>query len=230
MDETPHRPAPLELAISDPVTVLRDRLLDAALDEAPFLGWTRSGLARAAVAAGLTPGEAMLAAPGGPGDLIDHWAARVDAAVARAIADAEGLKIRLKAALAVRTRVLAYAPHKEALRRALVSLALPVHGTLAARLGWRAADTAWRAMGDTATDFNWYTKRTILMAVQGSTLAYWMQDSSDDHAPTFGFIDRRIENVMQFEKVKAQVQKAAAGLPDPVALLTRLRYGPQPRP
>lgn len=230
MEEATQSPPGTHLTACDPVSALRDRLLDAALDEAPFLGWTRSGLARAALAAGLTPGEAMLAAPGGPGDLIDHWAARVDAAVARAIADAEGLKIRQKAALAVRTRVLAYAPHKEALRRALVALALPVHGTLAARLGWRAADTAWRAMGDTATDFNWYTKRTILMAVQGSSLAYWMQDSSDDHAPTFGFIDRRIENVMQFEKVKAQVQKAAAGLPDPVALLTRLRYGPQPRP
>lgn len=230
MDTSPHSARSTDLTLPDPVTALRDRLLDAALDEAPFHGWTRAGLARAAAAAGLSAGEAMLAAPGGPGDLIDHWAARVDAAVARAIADADGLKIRQKAALAVRTRVLAYAPHKEALRRALVALALPVHGTLAARLGWRAADTAWRAMGDTATDFNWYTKRTILMAVQGSSLAYWMQDNSDDHAPTFAFIDRRIENVMQFEKVKAEVQKVAAKLPDPVALLTRLRYGPQPRP
>jgi ubiquinone biosynthesis protein COQ9 len=216
--------------MTDTILALKDRLLDAALDEAAFGGWTRAMLRRAGEAAGLDEGQLMLAAPGGVGDVLDHWAARVDGAVLRALLEAQGLKIRQKATLAVRTRIEAYAPHKEAMRRALITLALPGQGALAARLAWRDSDVAWRAMGDTSTDFNWYTKRTILMGVQASTLAYWMQDASADHAETLAFLDRRIDNVMQFEKVKAQVKTVTDRLPDPVALLTRLRYGPQPRP
>lgn len=216
--------------MSDTVTDLKDRLLDSALEEAVFGGWTRSTLHRAASAAGLDEGELLLAAPGGVGDLLDHWAVRVDGAVRRALVGAPDLKVRQKATLAVRTRIEAHAPDKEALRRALVTLALPGQGALAAKIAWRAADVAWGAMGDTATDFNWYTKRTILMGVQAATLAYWMQDASDGSVATLAFLDRRIENVMQFEKAKARVRAVTDRLPDPVAILTRLRYGPQPRP
>jgi ubiquinone biosynthesis protein COQ9 len=215
---------------ADPSVRLRDRLLDAMLDEAVFGGWTRSSVQRAAAASGLSEGEALLAAPAGAIDLIDAWAARADAAVVRALADAEGLKIRQKATLAVRTRIDVYRSNSEAMRRALVSLALPGHAGRGAAMAWRAADSAWAAMGDASTDFNWYTKRAILMGVTASTIAYWMQDSSPDLAPTWAFLDRRIENIMQFETVKAGVARMTAGLPDPVALLTRLRYGPQPRP
>lgn len=81
---------------------------------------------------------------------------------------------------------------------------------------WAAADAIWSALGDKSTDFNWYTKRTILSGVLGSTLAAWI--GTDDEAQVDEFLDRRIENVMQFEKLKGQVQDAFAKMPDPMDL------------
>ncbi|MBK8839816.1 MAG: COQ9 family protein [Hyphomonadaceae bacterium] len=81
---------------------------------------------------------------------------------------------------------------------------------------WAAADAIWIALGDKSTDFNWYTKRTILSGVLGSTLAAWI--GTDDEAQIDAFLDRRIENVMQFEKFKGQVKDAFAKAPNPMDL------------
>jgi ubiquinone biosynthesis protein COQ9 len=108
-------------------------------------------------------------------------------------------------------------------------LALPTNVPDAARIGWRAADRAWKAMGDPSTDFNYYTKRMILTGVHATTLAYWLQDDSEDSAETWAFLDRRIENVMGIEKAKARIGAVLDKLPDPLGVLTLLRYGRQPR-
>jgi ubiquinone biosynthesis protein COQ9 len=215
----------------DPARALRDRLLDAALDEAAFSGWNDGSVARARAAAGLSDGEAMLAAPRGALDLVDAWFDRAERAMERAIIDSEaGTKVRARATLAVRARLEAMAPHKESLRRAALFLAMPPHVPDAARIGWRAADRAWKAMGDPSTDFNYYTKRMILTGVHGATLAFWLQDDSEDSVQTWAFLDRRIDNVMGIEKAKAQIGALVSKLPDPLGLLTLIRYGRQPKP
>jgi ubiquinone biosynthesis protein COQ9 len=214
----------------DPARDLRDRLLDAALDEAAFTGWNEACLTRARTAAGLSEGEAMLAAPRGCVDLVDAWFDRAERAMERAITDCEpGTKIRIRATLAVRARLEAMTPHKESLRRAALFLAMPNNVPDAARIGWRAADRAWKAMGDPSTDFNYYTKRMILTGVHATTLAHWLQDDSEDSADTWAFLDRRIENVMGIEKAKARIGAVLDKLPDPLGVLTLLRYGRQPR-
>jgi ubiquinone biosynthesis protein COQ9 len=195
-----------QLSKSDPARDLRDRLLDCALEEAAFTGWNDACLSRARLASGLSDGE-------------------------RAIMDCPPeTKIRAKATLAVRARLEAMAPHKESLRRAAVFLAMPHNVPDAAQIGWRAADRAWRAMNDPSTDFNYYSKRMILTGVHAATLAFWLQDDSDDSAPTWAFLDRRIENVMGIEKIKARIGAVVEKLPDPLGVLTLLRYGRQPRP
>jgi ubiquinone biosynthesis protein COQ9 len=215
----------------DPARALRDRLLDAALDEAMFSGWGEGCVAKARVAAGLSEGEAMLAAPRGGVDLLDAWFDRAERAMERAVSDCPpDTKIRARATLAVRARLEAMASHKESLRRGAVFLALPQNVPDAARIGWRAADRAWKAMGDPSTDFNYYSKRMILTGVHAATLAFWLQDESDDSAGTWAFLDRRIENVMGIEKLKAQLSNLTAKLPDPLGVLTLLRYGRQPKP
>jgi ubiquinone biosynthesis protein COQ9 len=214
----------------DSTEALRARLLDAALDEAAFSGWNASCVARAREAAGLSPGEALLAAPRGAIDLIDAWFDRAEMAMERAILDAPPpAKIRTRATLAVRARLEALASHKESLRRAALFLALPPNLGEAARIGWRAADRAWVAMGDPSTDFNYYSKRVILAGVHAATLAFWLQDDSLDSADTWAFLDRRIEGIMGFEAIKRQMGNVVAKLPDPLGLLTRLRYGRQPK-
>ena len=64
-----------------------------------------------------------------------------------------------------------------------------------------------RSAGDTATDYNWYTKRMILASVISATKLYWLGDQSTDYASTWAFLDRRLDDVMQFEKTKAAFQK-----------------------
>jgi ubiquinone biosynthesis protein COQ9 len=217
-------------ADTDTAASLTWRLLDAMLIEAPFSGWNRAGLRRATRDAGLSEGEALIGAPRGVIDLLDAWHLQADTAMVAVVQEAAGEKIRARATLAVRTRLESIAAHKEAARRAAITLALPTHAPEAVKMGWRTADLAWRAMGDTATDFNYYTKRTILAGVFTATFAFWLQDESADHQQTWAFLDRRIENVMQFEKVKAKVKGLRENLPDPVGILTALRYGRQPRP
>ena len=80
-------------------------------------------------------------------------------------------------------------------------------------------DRIWTVLGDTARDFNWYSKRATLSGVYSSTVLYWLGDDSLDHQATWEFLDRRIEDVMRFEKTKAKVRENP--------LLKRVFAGPE---
>jgi ubiquinone biosynthesis protein COQ9 len=137
---------------------------------------------------------------------------------------AAGLKIREKVALGVEARIAFLRPDKEAARRAAAFLALPPHAPAGARLVWNAADAIWRAMGDPSTDFNFYSKRAILSGVISSTMARWFADDGEGETETKAFLRARIENVMQFEKLKAKVRDTGF---DPAGMwswLAKIRY------
>jgi ubiquinone biosynthesis protein COQ9 len=127
--------------------------------------------------------------------------------------DLKAMKIRARIAAAVMARIAALRPHKEAARRAAAFLTLPPHAALGARLVWRTVDAMWRAVGDTSTDFNFYTKRGILAGVYSATMMRWFTDTSADEHETTAFLAERIENVMQFETFKAQAKEAVSRLP-----------------
>jgi ubiquinone biosynthesis protein COQ9 len=84
--------------------------------------------------------------------------------------------------------------------------ALPHYAPEGTRLVWETCDAIWNALGDTSRDVNWYTKRATLSGVFVSTVLFWLGDESSDFTETKDFLERRIENVMQFEKAKAGVQ------------------------
>jgi ubiquinone biosynthesis protein COQ9 len=121
-------------------------------------------------------------------------------------------------------RLDAVAHQKEALRRAQAIMAMPQNLPQSLRLGWRSADAMWRLAGDTATDYNHYTKRMTLGSIYAATLAVYVGDTSEDHADTKAFLDRRIEGIMKFEKAKARLLKPADEHFSPARLLGRLRY------
>jgi ubiquinone biosynthesis protein COQ9 len=194
--------------------------------EASFDGWSPVALDRAAAALGIPADRARLVFPRGAVDMIDAWFATIDDAMRQALPPAalHAMKMRERIRALVWARIEAMAPHREALRRALAVLAQPQHAASAARLAWRAADAVWRLAGDTATDLNHYSKRTILVAVYGSTLLAWLGDESEDFAGTAAFLDRRIDDVMRFEKAKARLMPAPGERFSLVRLLGRLRY------
>jgi len=199
--------------------------LDLTLDEirallAPILprhtafdGWRPPAVAMAAQQQGIDPDIAQLAFADGPFGMIDAWFASIDARMVAALPPETlaAMSIRKKIAALVEARLDLLAPDREALRRAYAVLALPANALRAAKLGWRAADAMWRAAGDVATDFNHYSKRMTLSAVYASTLLVFIDDDSEDHADSRAFLARRVEDVMRFEKAKAQWRGVGGG-------------------
>jgi ubiquinone biosynthesis protein COQ9 len=198
---------------SAPSDRYRDQLLDAMLEVAAELGWTQTGLNRAAQKAGLSTGQVLLACPNGVLDVLDQLSRRAAAAAEKRLAEPDmgGLKIRQKVRAGVKAYLSALEPHKTAVKRAAGSPANLLTGPKGL---WIAADAIWSALGDKSTDANWYTKRMILSGLIGSTLLAWA--SSDDEAVVDAFLDRRIEDVMKFETFKGKVREAAAKWPNPL--------------
>jgi ubiquinone biosynthesis protein COQ9 len=194
--------------------------------DAAFDGWTARALEATAMRLGVNPAIAALAFDGSARDMIAGWFAAVDGQMLEALpaADLALMKVRARITALVEARLTIMAPHREALRRAQAVLAQPQNLTLATRLGWRAADAMWRAAGDTATDYNHFTKRGILGSVYGATMLVFVNDESEDWADTRAFLARRIEGIMRFETVKARWTKGPAIGFSPSRFLGRLRY------
>ena len=205
---------------------IRDAVLDAALKIAPFEGWTRLTLKRAVRDAGYPDGADELYFEGGIAELLDFWAVRLNRQAEAEISklDLETLKIRERVTQGVLARLQAFGVHEEAARRASSRLILPDLAASGVKQIWQAADMIWRAIGDTSTDANYYSKRAILSSVIGSTLPIWLADQSDDKVEGRAFLDARIENVMQFEKLKWQVKSKTKDLPNPAEMLGQIRY------
>jgi ubiquinone biosynthesis protein COQ9 len=204
----------------------RDRMaiLAAALDLVPFEGWTVPMLRRATVEAGCTRDRQLLAFPRGVVDLVCYYSDRADRAMAAILAetDLEPLKVRERVALGVRSRIEALADSKDAARRASGFLASPLHAATGMNCVYRTVDAIWRGIGDRSTDFNFYSKRALLAGVYTTTLMHWFSNRSDDSADTWAFLDRRIADVLQFQKSRAKAEAAAAKLPDPFRVIAGL--------
>lgn len=193
---------------------------------ASFDGWNAVALTRAAEELGIDADVAGLAFPGGAVEMIDAWFTAIDRAMEAALPLEKlgRMKIREKITALVLARIDAATPHREALRRALAILAMPQNAATALRLGWRAADHMWRLAGDTATDYNHYSKRAILSGVYGATLMVFLNDESAGLAETRAFLGRRIDGVMRFEKAKAQLLARREHMPSLSRFIGRLRY------
>lgn len=204
----------------------KDRVLAAALAHVPFDGWSEATLTAAIADSGVAPGLARALFPRGGVDLAAAWHRQGDRAMAEALAgqDVTALRFRDRVALAVMLRL--QAADRECVRRGSALFALPQHAAEGAGLIWGTADAIWTALGDTSRDLNWYTKRATLSAVFGSTVLYWLGDTSEGDADTRAFLDRRIETVMQIEKAKAGFRANPLGkalLQGPLAFLDRLQ-------
>lgn len=182
---------------------LKARVLDAALSHVPFDGWSERTLAAAITESGVAPALARSLFPRGGVDLALAYHQRGDQAMVAALAQRNlaALRFRDRIALAVRLRL--EAADRELVRRGTTLFALPMHAADGARAIWQTADRIWTALGDSSQDLNWYTKRATLSAVYGATVLYWLGDDSPEAQDTWNFLDRRIDQVMQVEKLKA---------------------------
>jgi ubiquinone biosynthesis protein COQ9 len=190
---------------------VKAQVLDAALAHVPFDGWSERTLLAAIADSGVAPGLARSYFPRGGVDLALAFHARGDAEMVERLRgmDLSALRYRDRITAAVRARL--ELADRELVRRGTTLFSLPQHAADGARAIWGTADRIWAALGDTSQDVNWYTKRATLSAVYGATVLYWLGDDSADHRATWDFLDRRIEQVMQFEKLKASFRENPLG-------------------
>lgn len=189
----------------------KDRLLDAALLHVPFDGWADTSFLAAISDTGIDPALARALCPRGAVDLALAFHARGDSGMMQRIvaSDLGQMRFRDRIAAAVRFR-LEVVEDKEVVRRGVTLFALPQYAADGTRAIWNTCGLIWEALGDTSDDVNWYTKRATLSAVYSSTVLFWLGDDSPGHQATWDFLDRRIDNVMQIEKFKAQVRNNPA--------------------
>lgn len=219
--------ATAELSLEDLRILLAPHIAEAAA----FDGWTEAAVNEAADIAGVDPAAARFAfqAEGGQSAamaMITAWAGSIDHAMADAL-PAEHLatmKVRERITALVTFRLDQIAGREEALRAALIEMAKPWNVPAATKLAWRSADAMWRLAGDTATDYNHYTKRAILGSIYAATLAVMAEDKSEDREETRAFLARRIDGIMRFEKAKARFVKPRDETFSVTRLLGRLRY------
>lgn len=205
---------------------IRAALAPAIARNAAFDGWTDAAVDSAAATSRIDADVARLAFAGGAVDMIQAWFESIDRAMIAAVPDERlaAMKVRERIAAQVEARLDALAPDREALRRAIAILAMPQHAARAAKLGWHAADLMWRRAGDTATDYNHYTKRGILSGVYAATIAVFLDDESEGHVDTKAFLGRRIDGILRFEKAKAALVRRSENRPSLSRFIGRLRY------
>ena len=203
----------------------RQALLEATLSHAAFDGWSQKAFEAGAKDAGIPADRALNAFPGGMAELLAFYHEAEDHHMLEAMARANvaEMRVRDRIAFAVKSRLQRNMRHREAIKSACSFLAMPHNGPLALRLLYRTVDAMWYGAGDTATDFNFYTKRALLAGVYSSTVLYWLNDKSTGAADSWAFLDRRIEEVMQVPKVLGKVGAFTSRLPNPFRVVQRMR-------
>lgn len=185
---------------------MKSRLLDSALIHVAFDGWSETTFRAACRDAGIDPAVARVICPRGAVDLAMAYHDRGDRLMLDRLAatDLSDMRLRDRIATALRYRIEAI-DDKEAVRRASALLSLPTHSADGARALWTTADRIWTALGDSADDINWYSKRLSLAGVIAATVLYWLGDESEEHADTWAFLHRRVENVLGLEQLRSRV-------------------------
>ncbi|WP_265569529.1 COQ9 family protein [Sphingomicrobium nitratireducens] len=219
--ETRTAPTPLEQ--------LRADMALKVAENAVFDGWTAKAVEATAAQMEVDPAKAKLAFPKEPAAMVAAWIEAVDAEMARRLPPEKlaAMKIRDRIRALIWTRLEIAGEAREAVRQGLSILSMPKNIPLGLSTAWHSADVMWRLAGDRATDFNHYSKRTILSGVYGATLLAWLDDESEGWSETAAFLDRRLADVMKFEKFKAEWRGRAEQRPSLVRFLGRLRYPPR---
>ena len=196
------------------IAKIKDEIADALMQGAVFDGLTWDAVEAAAESTGHETAMARAVFPDGLNDALSHFVDLIDRQMLEKLGDTDiaDMRIRDRITLAVRTRLELLAPYKEAVKLSMLYWSVPPRQFLASRLVWRTADKIWNWAGDTATDYNYYTKRGLLSGVITSTMMAWVGDRTGDDAgdsleTAFDFLDRRIDNVMQFGRILGRIKK-----------------------
>jgi ubiquinone biosynthesis protein COQ9 len=184
---------------------IKREIIERALTHVPFESWSQDLLERSAAEIGVDSSYGWRLFPKGPLEAISDWSAFLDQEMLTLLPNIEGQKVRERIRLAIKTRLTLLIPHREAARKTATYLARPPHMSLASRLIYQTVNEMWYYAGDTATDYNFYTKRGLLSWVYMTTFFYFLRDQSPDFEKTWTFLDHRLEEVLALPKVPQKI-------------------------
>ena len=191
---------------------MREAVLAAALPHAAFDGFTDSAGRRPAMEAGRGKDDAGAAVSGrAPSAWSNFIPTAADAEMEKRLAamDLKAMKIRERIAAAVLARLAVLKPHKEAARRAAAASVAAACMRRWARSCCIAPSMRCGARPATPRPISISTPSAASWpGSMARPLMRWFNDTSEDETATDEFLAARIENVMQFEKFKAQAKEA----------------------
>ena len=196
--------------------LIREQIMLSCLRHVPFDGWSVEALNAGAADAGYDDAMALRAFSGDMGSVIKLWGAWSDQQMLDALDEIpkwDEMSVPDRVSAAVKSRIMVNAEHQEAFRRAASWLAMPIHIPLAMQGTLRTVNAMWYAAGDTATDWNYYSKRGILSTIYTATVLYWLSDTPDeegDYPQTWEFLARRLKDLGTITKAVKKVKNRMA--------------------
>ena len=208
--------------------VLKEKFIKVVASQAIFRGWSNDSVKEACTDLDLDPRILESSFPRGVLDvaIAFHRIGDRDMINSLESENLSNLKMREKITFAIKCRLGVIGADKELIRLCMSFFALPHNFLDGSKLIWGTADKIWNFLGDESEDYNFYTKRAILSGVYSSVILFWLGDDSEGNTATWGFLDRRIQNVMQFENLKARIKKKSSNfesLKGPSRLISRIK-------
>lgn len=177
----------------------KQKIIDCIANHAAFDGWGDTALRTAAQECDISWNEAQFLFPNRPIDMISAHSYYGDTLMCEAVQAMENfttLRVHEKVEISILLRFELFQDKREAIRRASSILALPQYTGKSACLLARTCDQIWLLAGDTAQDYNRYSKRLLLAGVYVSSFMYWLSDESESLNNTRRFVRTRLKNVL----------------------------------
>ena len=187
----------------------KNLILEALLRHVPFDGWTLSSLKMAVKEAGFKEGDEYRAFDGDMDQVLVYAFEWFDHKMEEKLKkiDLKAMRTKDRVATCIMVRLHLMAPYKMAIQKSFSYLAKPSKALLGAKCVAKTVNKIWYAAGDKATDFNYYTKRALLMGVYVSTVRFWLQDQTGDDFATRAYLERRLADAMKIPQLKATLQQ-----------------------
>ncbi len=191
------------MSIESEKSLLREKFIE----NLPFEGWNASTLERASRELGFPKGYSDILYPAGFREFSKEFADICNKEAIKKAKDAglNGMKTAQKAEELIYQKVRIYHTKlrtKEAFKKLISYSIFPNSAVTTVRNIFSFSSEAWYEMGDTSTDFSYYTRRASFSAIYSKAALYSLDDDSLNLEKTRNYIKKSIDGLMKFHKLK----------------------------
>ncbi|XP_073845567.1 ubiquinone biosynthesis protein COQ9, mitochondrial [Musca autumnalis] len=196
---------------------VRIKILEAALQHVPTLGWTRNAIVQGAEDVGY-PSVVHGMFPQGGFDLVSYFNGKCNEELLKILKkETDDGKKEIGNPLEflvrfVRLRLEMMAPYKGQWPQALALIALPQNASTALAQVLTLVDDICYYSGDRSVDIGWYTRRIGLASIMKMTELYMLQDHSPDHHKTWEFLENRMDDAVQLQMTLMKLGGTTSGV------------------